>query len=166
LANYERENINEFFILRTKNESLESKVELLEAIEEKQDKSIEFWKNKYYELVERLKKDIKPQIAVFPDGLNKHVEGNALCMFEEYDNEKDNAFTLETIISDTKEDKLLDLLTLNDAINSLNEKEKILINLRFYKEFSQKEVANKFNVSQVQISRLEKQILEKLKKYF
>lgn len=89
-----------------------------------------------------------------------------LSIEKEYENEKDSGFSLESIISDSKEDNLLDLLTLNEALTTLNEKEKILINLRFYKEYSQKEVADKFNVSQVQISRMEKQIIEKLKRYF
>ena len=89
-----------------------------------------------------------------------------LSIEKEYESEKDSGFSLESIIGDSKEDKLLDYLTLTEAIQTLSEKEKILINLRFYKEYSQKEVADKFNVSQVQISRLEKQIIEKLKKYF
>ena len=89
-----------------------------------------------------------------------------LSMEKEYENEKDSGFSLESVISDSKEDKLLDLLTLNEAISTLSEKEKLLLNLRFYNEYSQKEVANKFNVSQVQISRIEKQVIGKLKKFF
>jgi len=89
-----------------------------------------------------------------------------LSIEKEYESEKDNGFSLESIISDCKEDKLLDFVTLTDAIDTLSKKEKILIHLRFYKELSQKEVADKFNVSQVQISRFEKQVIEKLKKFF
>lgn len=102
-----------------------------------------------YELVLALESNISP-----------------LSIEKEYENEKDGGFSLENIISDNKEDKLLDLLTLNDAIDTLNEKEKLLVNLRFYHDLPQKEVAIKFNVSQVQISRLEKQIIDKLKKFF
>lgn len=91
---------------------------------------------------------------------------NPLSIEKEYESEKDSGFSLESIITDNKEDKLLDLLTLNDAINTLNEREKLLVNLRFYNDYSQKEVADKFNVSQVQISRIEKQIITKLKKFF
>ena len=89
-----------------------------------------------------------------------------LSIEKEYENEKDTGFSLDMVISDTKKDPLIDLLTLNEAVDKLNEKEKLLINLRFYKDFSQKEVAEKFNVSQVQISRIEKQVIEKLKKFF
>ena len=89
-----------------------------------------------------------------------------LSIEKEYENEKDSGFSLENIIGESKGDRLLDLLTLNDALETLSDKEKIVINLRFYNECSQKEVAEKFNVSQVQISRIEKHIIEKLKKFF
>ena len=89
-----------------------------------------------------------------------------LSIEKEYETEKDSGFTLENVMGDHKEDRLLDLLTLNEAIATLNTKEKLLLNLRFYNECSQKEVANKFNVSQVQISRIEKQVIDKLKKFF
>lgn len=89
-----------------------------------------------------------------------------LSIEKEYENEKDSGFSLESIIGESKGDRLLDLLTLQDAIKTLSSKEKIVINLRFYNDYSQKEVAEKFNVSQVQISRIEKQIIDKLKKFF
>ena len=89
-----------------------------------------------------------------------------LSLEKEYETEKDNNFSLDAIISEKKEDHTLDLLTLLDAIKTLTNREKLIIDLRFYNDFSQKQVADKFNVSQVQISRIEKQIIEKLKKFF
>lgn len=89
-----------------------------------------------------------------------------LSLEKEYNNDKDSGFSLEDMLTDNKENKLIDYVTLNDAINKLSQKEKLLINLRFYNDFSQKEVAQKFNVSQVQISRIEKYVIEKLKKFF
>ena len=102
-----------------------------------------------YELVLALESNISP-----------------LSIEKEYENQKDGGFSLECIISDDKEDKLLDLLTLNEAIDTLDEREKLLVRLRFYHDLPQKDVATKFNVSQVQISRLERQIIDKLKKFF
>lgn len=89
-----------------------------------------------------------------------------LSIEKEYENEKDSGFSLESIITEQKQDHTLDLLTLIDAIKTLNDREKLIVELRFYNDYSQKQVAEKFNVSQVQISRLEKQIIEKLKKFF
>lgn len=68
MENNKPKTIEEFFIekyerMETENKSLESKVELLETIEKNQSKIIEFWKNKYSELVERLKEDFGPEIS-------------------------------------------------------------------------------------------------------
>lgn len=88
-----------------------------------------------------------------------------LSLEKEYSS-KDSSYTLESTIVDTTENNLINYITLNDSIKHLTNKEKLLIKLRFYNDLSQKEVAEKFNVSQVQISRLERQVIEKLKKHF
>lgn len=81
--------------------------------------------------------------------------------------EKDNStITLAETITDNSNKNIIDLLTLKEGIDSLSEKEKLFVKLRYYKEMNQQSIADKFNVSQVQISRLEKKILEKLKKCF
>lgn len=81
--------------------------------------------------------------------------------------EKDNStITLAETIKDDTQKNIIDLLTLKEGLNLLSEKEKVFIKLRYYKEMNQQTIAEKFNVSQVQISRLEKKIIEKLKKCF
>jgi RNA polymerase sporulation-specific sigma factor len=81
--------------------------------------------------------------------------------------EKDNSsITLEETIKDETNKNLVDLLTLQDGLKMLSDKEKLFIKLRYYQELNQQTIANKFNVSQVQISRLEKKIIDKLKKCF
>lgn len=57
-----------------------------------------------------------------------------LSLEKEYENSNDNNFSLENIISEKKADQTLDLLTLLDAIKTLNSKEKLIIDLRFYNE--------------------------------
>ncbi len=61
---------------------------------------------------------------------------------------------------------LIDLITLKDSLGKLDKKEKLLIELRYYQDMNQEEIAKRFNVSQVQISRMEKKIIEKLRKQF
>lgn len=81
--------------------------------------------------------------------------------------EKDDSYiTLEETIKDESKVSVINLLTLNEGIKLLSDKEKLFVNLRYYKEMNQQEIANKFNVSQVQISRLEKKVIDKLKKCF
>ncbi|RLL48154.1 RNA polymerase sporulation sigma factor SigF [Oceanobacillus piezotolerans] len=56
-----------------------------------------------------------------------------------------------------------DKLTLKEAIKSLNERERLIIFLRYYKDQTQTEVAERLGISQVQVSRLEKKILKDMK---
>ena len=78
----------------------------------------------------------------------------------------DSCITLEETIKDESNRNIVDLLTLREGLNLLSDKEKLFIKMRYYQEMNQQTIANKFNVSQVQISRLEKKIIEKLKKCF
>ena len=55
------------------------------------------------------------------------------------------------------------VLDLKDAINGLEESERELITSRYYQDMTQKETAEALGISQVQVSRKEGKILEKLK---
>lgn len=81
--------------------------------------------------------------------------------------EKDSStLKMEDRLSYDDNAHFINLLTLKDSLNLLDKKERLLIELRFYKDLNQEEVAKRFNVSQVQISRLEKKIIDKLRKQF
>ncbi len=54
-------------------------------------------------------------------------------------------------------------LSLEEAISHLTERERLIVYLRYYKDQTQSEVAERLNISQVQVSRLEKKILEQMK---
>lgn len=51
------------------------------------------------------------------------------------------------------------------AMEKLDKRERLIIELRYFEGFTQEEIAKRLFLSQVQISRLEKKILEKLKTY-
>lgn len=81
--------------------------------------------------------------------------------------EKDSSsLKMEDRLSYDDNNKLINYITLRDSIELLDKKEKLLIELRYYHDMNQEEVAKRFNVSQVQISRMEKKIIEKLRKQF
>lgn len=81
--------------------------------------------------------------------------------------EKDSSsLVMEDRLSYDDTDKFINLITLKDSLNKLDNKERLLIELRYYQDMNQEEVAKRFNVSQVQVSRMEKKIIEKLKKQF
>ena len=69
-------------------------------------------------------------------------------------------------IADEKDEHevLLNHLFLEQLLQALSEDERYLIKLRYYDNVTQTETAKKLGISQVQVSRLEKKILEKMKK--
>lgn len=73
---------------------------------------------------------------------------------------------METIADEDKTDKMIDNIMLKSIIKDLNARDKKIIYLRYYLDRTQSEVAKELNVSQVQVSRLELKILEKIKQRF
>ncbi len=73
--------------------------------------------------------------------------------------ESDGAVNQLDIPVGSGEEELTDKLSLHQVISSLNEDDKKLIDLRYYKNKTQTEIAKIFGCSQVQISRREKKLL-------
>lgn len=63
----------------------------------------------------------------------------------------------------TEESDIVLSVSLKEEILKLDDKEQLLLNLRYHSGFNQQTVADRLNMSQVQVSRLEKKILNKLK---
>ena len=63
------------------------------------------------------------------------------------------------------QEQLLNSILLEQLLAELDEMEGKLIMLRYFKEMTQTQVADKLGISQVQVSRLEKKILNKLRGY-
>ena len=76
----------------------------------------------------------------------------------------DEGFTLESVLTDTQtEEVLLEQLALRQAIEKLPEREAMVIKLRYFHGLTQQRVSKVLGVSQVQVSRIEKRVLEKLR---
>lgn len=76
----------------------------------------------------------------------------------------DDGFCLENMLTDTEsEESLLERLSLRQAIAGLPEKECLVIKLRYYHGLTQDRVSKVLHVSQVQVSRIEKKALNRLK---
>jgi len=73
---------------------------------------------------------------------------------------------METIADEDKTDKMIDNIMLKSIIKDLNSRDKKIVYLRYYLDRTQSEVAKELKVSQVQVSRLELKILEKIKQRF
>jgi RNA polymerase sporulation-specific sigma factor len=88
-----------------------------------------------------------------------------LSLYEKTDDDG-NGQLLDKIAAKENTDDKIDRIILNDIIQDLPEREKKIILLRYYRDKTQSEVAEALNVSQVQISRLETKILNKIRTAF
>lgn len=90
----------------------------------------------------------------------------ATAAIESIHSATDDGFSLEHILSDTEsEDRLLERLSLRQAIDALPEREGLVIKLRYFHGLTQERVARVLQVSQVQVSRIEKKALSKLRDF-
>ncbi|HBN85177.1 MAG TPA: RNA polymerase sporulation sigma factor SigG [Clostridiales bacterium] len=74
------------------------------------------------------------------------------------------------VMDQVKDDKNNDIgwikkISLKEAVSKLNEREKQIVNMRFFQGRTQMEVANEIGISQAQVSRLEKNALNSMRKY-
>ena len=70
----------------------------------------------------------------------------------------------DTVPSPGYEDGLLTKISLTEQIGNLAPRERTVILLRYVKEETQSQIAKRLGISQVQVSRIEKKVLEKLRK--
>jgi len=79
-------------------------------------------------------------------------------------NDTDERMLIEKITDDKDEYKnLVDKITINEIINNLDEREKKVVILRFYRDKTQSQVGKILGITQVQVSRIEKKVLEKMR---
>lgn len=101
---------------------------------------------------------IDEQEVVFALDSNKYP----VSLFEKFDDDN-NQCVLDKLPSNENNDDLIDKILLKDYINSLPEREKKVIILRYYRDKTQSEIAQMLGVSQVQISRIESKVINALK---
>lgn len=76
----------------------------------------------------------------------------------------EDGFVLENILTDTEsEETLVERISLRQAISRLPEREEMVIRLRYFHGLTQERVARVLQVSQVQVSRIEKKALTNLR---
>lgn len=76
----------------------------------------------------------------------------------------EEGFSLEDVLADPdSEERMLERIDLSHAIERLPEREALVIKLRYFHALTQQRVAKVLNVSQVQVSRIEKKALKLLR---
>lgn len=132
--------------------------------------------------VYKLSKDIKETREYLSQNLGREPTNSEIAYFLEIDEEKiisvmnaitvpysldnnylDDNYNLYNKIALIEKGYDVGVLDLKEAIMGLEESERALITSRYYQDMTQKETAESLGLSQVQVSRKESKILEKLK---
>lgn len=76
----------------------------------------------------------------------------------------EDGFTLENVLTDTEsEDRMIEKMALRQAISQLPERERNVIHLRYFHGLTQDRASKLLHVSQVQVSRIEKKAIDRLR---
>ncbi len=84
-----------------------------------------------------------------------YKDGNKINLIEKLSSNKEN-----------EEDKIANMLTIKQLIKNLNKRDKEIIMLRYFKEKTQTQVAKILGITQVQVSRIERKILDEMRQEF
>lgn len=124
---------------------------------------------------EVMEQDLKREITIkeLASNLSVSVEELVLALESKKDVESLNAPLSQE--EDTQvQDKLpakdngdfvVNKICLMEAMKELDEKERQIIILRYFQDLTQTQIANKIGISQVQVSRIEKKVLGRMRKY-
>lgn len=109
--------------------------------------------------------EIADQLGLSPEEIAIAETATAATESIQQENGEDG-FTLENVLTDTEsEERMVEKIAVRQVVESLPEREKMVIQLRYYHGLTQQRVAKVMNVSQVQVSRIEKKALEKLREF-
>ena len=90
-----------------------------------------------------------------------------MSLFEPiYNDGGDPIFVMDQISDDKNKDvNWVEEIALKEAMLRLNDREKLILNMRFYQGKTQMEVADEIGISQAQVSRLEKAAINQMNKH-
>ncbi len=123
----------------------------------------------------QLKNNDSPPIELIANEFNITAEDVVIAMdsskmplsiYEKFDDEDEGQELIEKISHVDEEENTLNKIHLSSIIESLDEREKKVIILRYFRDRTQSEIAESLGVSQVQVSRLENKIIEKIRLKF
>ena len=89
-----------------------------------------------------------------------------LSIFDKFEDDDEGQELIDKLITIDNEEKTIDRIHLSNIIESLSDREKKLVVLRYFRDKTQSEIAESLGVSQVQVSRLESKVIEKLRKKY
>ena len=105
----------------------------------------------------------KEEIVISLEAITEPVS-----LYEPVYNDSGDSIYIMDQISDTSctDEAWVEDIALRDAMKRLNDREKKIIDMRYYQSKTQSEIAKEIGISQAQVSRLEKSALERIRKSF
>ena len=88
-------------------------------------------------------------------GVIHEEEGSPICLIDRISLKQ----------NENEEEKVIDNILLKEVLSRLEKRERQIIMLRYFEDKTQSEIGEILNISQVQVSRIEKKVLLKLKSY-
>ena len=89
-----------------------------------------------------------------------------ISIFDKFEDDEEGSELINKITCDDGEEKILDKIHISSIIEKLNEREKKIVVMRYFKDKTQMEIAEALGVSQVQVSRLENKIIDKIRQEY
>ncbi len=84
-----------------------------------------------------------------------------------YQNDGKSVYLIDKLeLKNDNQDNIVESIVLKDIIKNLEPREREIINLRYFEDKTQSQVAKIIGVSQVQVSRIEKKVLAKIREKF
>ncbi len=89
-----------------------------------------------------------------------------LSIYDKFDDEDDGVELIDKLSYSDDEEKTLNKIHLSNIIETLEDREKKVVIMRYFRDKTQSEIAESLGVSQVQVSRLENKIIDKIRQKF
>ncbi|MCL1924039.1 MAG: RNA polymerase sporulation sigma factor SigG [Defluviitaleaceae bacterium] len=115
--------------------------------------------------LEEISKEIEVSVEEISAALDAIQE--PVSLFEPVYTDGGESIYVMDQVKDTKNTDAtwLENLSLSEGLKRLDEREKMIVNMRFFEGKTQMEIADEIGISQAQVSRLEKNALKNMKKY-
>ena len=87
-----------------------------------------------------------------------------ISLYAPAENSQSGALVIDGVDAIASDENLMDKITVREILTGLSKRDRAIIMMRYFYDKTQSEIAQKLNISQVQVSRLENRILSNLKK--
>ncbi len=113
--------------------------------------------------------EIAKELEICVEDVNQALDAiqDPMSLYEPVYHDDGDAILVMDQVKDSRntDEQWLDTISIKDGMSRLHDRERRIIQLRFFDGKTQVEVADSIGISQAQVSRLEKSALEHMKKY-